>query len=216
MSALDEFAGERQNDKRYFGVYEGEVTNNKNGEVKIKFAWRSDQNESNPARVATLMAGKQMGSFFLPDVGDEVLVAFKQGDIDQPYIIGSLWNGQDKAPEKNADGKNNIRKIKSRSGHEIAFVDNKEEKKEKLVVKTGLGHAIELDDKDGKGKVSVTTNAGHSMELDDENNFLSLKDTNGNKIEMSKNGIVISDANGNKITMDSSGVDINGKFSIGS
>ncbi|MFD1905953.1 phage baseplate assembly protein V [Paenibacillus rhizoplanae] len=56
---------------------------------------------------------------------DEVLVAFENGDVNRPYIIGSLWNGQDLPPETNKDGKNNIRLFKSRSGHVLQFADTK-------------------------------------------------------------------------------------------
>ena len=63
------------------------------------------------ARIATLMAGKERGTYFIPEVGDEVLVAFEHGDIHYPYIIGSLWNGKEKPFETNSDGKNNLRVI---------------------------------------------------------------------------------------------------------
>jgi len=57
------------------------------------------------------MAGKDRGIFFLPEVDDEVLVAFENGDINQPYVIGSLWNGVDVPPETNSDGKNDVKLI---------------------------------------------------------------------------------------------------------
>ncbi|MCK4734088.1 MAG: hypothetical protein KAT65_16670, partial [Methanophagales archaeon] len=125
---------------QFYGVFIGLVTNNeddeKRGRVKVEFPWRGNSNESNWARVATVMAGKDRGTFFLPEVDDEVLVAFDRGDINHPYVIGSLWNGVDTPPETNADGKNNIRKIKSRSGHEIIFDDNHKQKKEKIEIHT--------------------------------------------------------------------------------
>ena len=52
------------------------------------------------------MAGKERGAYFLPEVDDEVLVAFERGDMRFPYVVGSLWNGKDKAPASNGDGKN--------------------------------------------------------------------------------------------------------------
>ncbi|MCM0593896.1 MAG: phage baseplate assembly protein V [Gloeotrichia echinulata DEX184] len=111
---------------RIFGVVIGIVTNNQDpekfGRVKVKFPWLSDDDESYWARIATPMAGKQMGIYFLPEVNDEVLVIFEQGDVRFPYIIGSLWNGKDIPPLTNEDGKNNVRLIKSRSGHVIRLL----------------------------------------------------------------------------------------------
>ena len=60
-----------------------------------------------PARTAA--------SYFLPEVGDEVLVAFERGDLRFPYVLGSLWNGKDKPPSTNDDGKNDVRMIHSRA-----------------------------------------------------------------------------------------------------
>ena len=78
------------------------------------------------------MAGPERGTYFLPEVDDEVLVAFDHGGIHHPYVIGALWNGKDKPPETNDDGKNNIRVIKSRSGHVIRL--NDEDGKEKIEI----------------------------------------------------------------------------------
>ena len=82
---------------RILGVVTGVVTNNKDpdklGRVKVRFPWLSDTDESWWARVASPMAGKDRGVFFLPEVDDEVLVAFEHGDPRFPYVIGALWNG---------------------------------------------------------------------------------------------------------------------------
>jgi type VI secretion system secreted protein VgrG len=69
--------------------------------VKVKFFWdrdgKADENSSLWIRVAQNHVGGTAG-FFLPEVGDEVLVMFEHGDIDRPIVIGSLWNGKDKPP----------------------------------------------------------------------------------------------------------------------
>jgi len=113
---------------RIFGVVTGIVTNiedpDEMGRVKVMIPRLTGQDdESHWARIATLMAGPEMGAFFLPEVDDEVLLAFEYGDISMPYVIGSLWNGKDAPPETNSDGDNNIRVIKSRSGHKIELND---------------------------------------------------------------------------------------------
>lgn len=154
----------QKNGGKVAGVVVGIVTNNKDpegmGRVKVKFPWRENGDESHWARLATLMAGKDRGSFFLPEVGDEVLVAFEQEDIGYPYVIGTLWNGKDNPPETNSDGKNNIRKIKSRSGHEILFDDNSEQKKERLEIRTKAGHKIILEDSAGAEKIQIEDKTG--------------------------------------------------------
>lgn len=139
MSLFEDLAGNSNGEEssdNIKGVAIGIVTNNKDdkqmGRVKVRFPWRENPDDSYWARIAVLMAGKDRGSFFLPEVDDEVLVAFERGDIRHPYIVGALWNGQDTPPETNSDGKNNIRLIKSRSGHKII-----------------------LDDTDGKEKIEI-------------------------------------------------------------
>jgi uncharacterized protein involved in type VI secretion and phage assembly len=139
----------------------------------VKFPWLSEDNETDWVRVSTFMAGSDMGSFFLPNVGDEVLVAFEQGNLNCPYVIGALWNGKAKPPETNSDGKNNIRKIKSKSGHEVIF--NDEEKKEKIEIHTKAGHKIILDDTSGKEKVEISDKDGNnSLLIDSATNSIAL------------------------------------------
>jgi uncharacterized protein involved in type VI secretion and phage assembly len=157
MSLLDLVEEGRTKTKIYGGVI-GTVTNNQDpdnlGRVKVKFPWLSDEDESNWARIVSPMAGKEKGIFFLPEVGDEVFVVFQYGDINMPYVIGSLWNGVDVPPETNSDGKNNIRIIKSRSGHIIRLDDTEGEEKIEIVDKTEK-NMITIDAKDNK--ISLTT-----------------------------------------------------------
>lgn len=133
---------------RIYGMVVGIVTNIKDpeglGRVKVKFPWLSDKDESHWARIVTPMAGTERGFYFLPEVNDEVLVAFEHGIAEMPYVVGALWNGKDKPPEKNDDGENNLRTIKSRSGHIIRLNDKKGEEK------------IEIIDKTAKNKITIS------------------------------------------------------------
>jgi uncharacterized protein involved in type VI secretion and phage assembly len=148
-------------------VVVGIVTNNQDpeeqGRVKVRFPWLADQVESQWARVASPMAGNERGMFFLPEVNDEVVVAFEQGDMNHPYVLGALWNGVDKPPETNSDGKNNIRKITSRSGHEIIFGDDSTTRKEKVEIHTKAGHRILLDDSAGQEKIEIKDRTGNNV-----------------------------------------------------
>ena len=90
----------RPGDRRSTGSSSAIVTNNndpdKLGRVKLKFPWLADTYESDWARIVQLGAGPDSGAVFLPEVNDEVLVAFEFGDIRRPYVLGGLWNGKDK------------------------------------------------------------------------------------------------------------------------
>jgi len=165
MSWLDMFQDE---EKKESGTVEGVaiaiVTNNKDpqnwGRVKLKYPWREDQQESEWVRVAALAAGKDRGSLWVPEVKDEVLVAFEKGNVNHPFVLGALWNGQDKPPAKNDDGKNNTKLIKTRSGHELRFFDKDQE--EFVEVKTQGGHTLRLDDKAGSAQVQIKDSSGNN------------------------------------------------------
>ncbi len=130
-------------------VVVGLVLNNQDpdglGRVKINLPGLSEDESGHWARLATPMAGGGRGMFFLPEKNDEVLVAFEQGDITRPYILGALWNGEDKPPQTNSDGKNNVRMIRSRSGHSVRFDD------------TAGTEKIEIIDKSGENNVTIDT-----------------------------------------------------------
>jgi uncharacterized protein involved in type VI secretion and phage assembly len=172
------FIEEKDEKTAVYGVVVGIVTNNQDpeqmGRAKVNFPWLDSNDESYWARIATFMGGKERGAYFLPEIGDEVLVSFEHGDVHQPYILGSLWNGQDKPPETNSDGKNNKRIIKSRSGHKIILDDT--QGNEKVEILTNAGHAIVLDDSSGNEKIEIKDKTGNnSISIDSAQNSLSIK-----------------------------------------
>ncbi len=188
MSILDTLESQTGTVQRIAGVVPGIVTNNQDpeglGRVKVRFPWLSDDNETDWVRIATLMTGGDRGSFFLPEVGDEVLVAFEHGDINHPYVIGALWNGANVPPETNSDGQNNIRKIKSRSGHEIIFNDNDTARQEKIEIHTNSGHQIILDDSSGQEKIEIKDKTGNNkMTIDSVQNSINIESTMQLKIK---------------------------------
>lgn len=135
------------------------------GRVKIRFPWRENPDESHWARIAVPMAGGGRGTWFLPEVGDEVLVACDAERVEHPYIVGCLWNGQDQPPQTNADGRNDIRMIRSRSGHEIVFDD-------------GAQGRIDIHLNDDKRRVRLDQNG---IEIsDDSGNSIAITSTPGN------------------------------------
>ncbi len=122
------------------GVVTGLVTNVNDpdnlGRVKVKYAWLGEI-ESDWIRIATPMGGPKRGFYYLPEVNDEVLIAFAHGNTHHPYIVGFLWNNQDKPPKPNSEvasgGIVNERIIKSRSGHLIILDDT--DGQEKIIIR---------------------------------------------------------------------------------
>src|SRR5437899_3666884 len=109
------------------GVAVALVTQNKDDEglcrVKVRYPWHDKPRESYWARLASPMAGDDRGLVIIPDVGDEVLVAFEREDIRFPHVLGSLRNGKEKYPLPNSEVKNDIRILKSRKKHYLRFDD---------------------------------------------------------------------------------------------
>lgn len=163
---------------RFYGVVVGIVTNNQDPEnmhrVKVRFPWLSNDVESNWARVAAPMSGKGRGAYFLPEIDDEVLVAFEHGQVDHPFVVGCLWNGKDDAPESNADAENNHRTLRSRSGHVLRFND-----------KSG-NETIEIIDKTGSNKIIIDS-ANNSITIEAKSD-ITIKSATG-KLTMQANGI---------------------------
>src|SRR5262245_29486753 len=124
--------------------------------VRVSFPWHSRPEESYWARLATPMTGKGYGAYFLPEVNDEVLVAFERGDLRFPYVVGSLWNGNDKPPVTNADGRNDIRTIRTRKGHALRFEDGA---KGRLRLELNDGKAITIDE----GAITIDAGNGNRI-----------------------------------------------------
>jgi uncharacterized protein involved in type VI secretion and phage assembly len=156
-------------DGRIFGVVVGLVTNNQDPDgmhrVKLHFPWLDPDQESNWARVAAVGAGNDRGFYFLPEVDDEVLVAFEHGSLEHPFVVGSLWNGKDKPPEDNQNGRNDPRTIKSRSGHIVRLSDADGDERVEIIDKTG-NNKITIKSSDGsiaieaQGDISIRSQTG--------------------------------------------------------
>jgi len=179
LHALPSLLG-REEPGRIYGVVVGIVTNNKDpkemGRVKVKFPVLSEDYESQWARVLTPMAGNNRGLYYLPEVDDEVIVAFENGIIEHPYVIGAVWNGKDKPPESNSDGHNNMRAFHSRSGHIVRLDD------------TAGAEKIEILDKTGSNKV-VITSSNNQIEISSQSDITITSATG--KLKLSGVGIEI-------------------------
>lgn len=160
---------------RLFGVYTGIVTNVQDphgqGRVRIKLPWSEGASAVYEiwARLAVPMAGHQRGMWLVPDVGDEVVVAFQGGDPSSPVVIGSLWNGKDAPPESmDGAGRNDRKVLCSRNGVKIT-----------------------LDDQDGMERFQVETPGGQKLVLEDGPGEVTIADQNGNSIKLTAGGVKV-------------------------
>lgn len=131
--------------KRVQGVVVGLVVDAEDpesiGRVKVKFPWLSGEPESAWCRVSTPMAGEEHGFYFAPEVGSEALIAFNQGNFDQPYIIGYLWNKDTPLP-----------------GTDLP----------QRIMKSVSGNLIILDDTDGDEGIRIEDKHGNSIVMNQD------------------------------------------------
>lgn len=154
----------------FYGAYPALVTDVQDpdgqGRVKVALPWSPDPEGGQYAawaRLATMMAGKNRGSWFIPDVDDEVLVVFAGGDPRHPCVVGALWNGQDTPPASmDGAGRNPIKKLRSRNGVQITLDDT--DGQETLILETPGGQKATL--KDGPGAVEIVDSNGNSVKLE--------------------------------------------------
>lgn len=142
------------------GLVIGIVTDNQDPDgharVKVKYPWLSPDHASHWARVVSVGAGPDRGVQFLPEINDEVLVGFEQGDVHHAYVLGGLWNGQDKPP---CDTNTAV------SGGKV----------QRRVIRSRAGHTITVDDKDGGGGITIEDAKGNKIVLDAGSNAMNVK-----------------------------------------
>lgn len=176
---------------RWYGLFPAIVSDIKDpdgqGRVKVTLPWAPDTGGGKYeawARLATLMGGKNRGTWFVPDPDDEVLIGFEAGDPRRPYVLGGLWNGSDKPPDSMDGAGSNYRKvIRSRNGVKVT-----------------------LDDKDGQEKLILETPGGQKMTLKDGPGAVEIVDSNGNSMKFESSGVTITAAA--KLTINASQVEV--------
>ena len=119
------------------------------GRVKVHFPWMDDDHLTDWIRIATLYGGAGKGSYFIPDQGDEVLIAFEHGNPRVPIVIGSMWNGKDQPPIDSV----RERRLQSLNGHCIRMLDTTpiNGNKGALVVQDAHGNRIVMTN----GKIRI-------------------------------------------------------------
>ncbi len=178
-------------DGRWYGVYPALVTDivdpDSTGRVRVALPWMPDADGDRYeawARIATLMAGANRGTWFIPDVDDEVLVAFEAGDARRPYVVGAVWNGTDSPPETmDGGGENALKVIRSRNGVKVV-----------------------LDDTDGTERLHLETPGGQKVTLLDGPGKIEIVDANGNSVKLEPSGITVTASA--KVTVSASTVEV--------
>jgi phage protein D/phage gp45-like len=182
---------------RWPGVAPAIVTNTDDpeawGRVKLKYPWLAEEVESDWARVAGTGAGPEAGFFAIPEVGDEVLVAFVHGHFGHATVIGSLWNGQHPIPPEAASAGTGelprVRTWRARSGHRITLDDRQAH----IDVISAQGHRITLDD-DGR-TITIASRNGHTITLNDEEKRIEITSTGTLTIDSRQDLKLTSDGN---------------------
>ncbi|HTN49881.1 MAG TPA: phage baseplate assembly protein V [Burkholderiaceae bacterium] len=161
------------------GVYSASVIDNRDPEnlarVRVRIASLAETKAGLWARLATLMAGSQRGTLFVPEVGDEVLIAFERGDIRQPYVIGSLWNAKSPPPSGGASV-NDVKLIRSRNGVTLRILDDA-----------------------NTGKLTLETSGGQRIVLEESPGAIRIEDSSGSIVKLSPTGVEIAAAGTVKI-----------------
>ena len=174
-----------ESQERVYGVTLARVTDLDDpkflGRVQVTFPWLTAKIDSAWAKIATAWAGGSRGTYLLPEVGDEVVVAFQHGDLRHPYILGFLWDDTDRPPEFTP--RLERRELRSKTGHRVVFDDFPA--LGNLTLQSAQGHQVGLDDTTGAMKISVTDSAHNlSIVLDTTKGKITVSASVGN-IELS-------------------------------
>ena len=155
----------------FHGIYSGSVLDNRDPEnlarVLVRIPDLKEASNDVWARLGTMMAGRDSGTLFIPEVGDEVIVAFVQGDLRAPCVIGALWSNSTPPPAV---------------GEPPASV---------MLIRSHSGITLRMqDDKDNKS-LTVETPGGQRITLQDDPGTVRIEDTHGNSVTMSPSGMKV-------------------------
>lgn len=160
-----------------YGVTVGIVTDNELPEGKVKVEFHSfGGNLAHDCLVLQPYAGNKFGTFFIPEVGSEVLVAFIDSDMCDPVVLGCLWYGGDKPPDK--DGSKDPKLLQTKGGHRILLDDSKGA--EKIVIEAAKT-------KKSKGKNRIEIDSAGTITIEADKGKLVLK---GGEVQIEATGIL--------------------------
>ena len=140
----------------------GTITDNNDpkglGRVKVVFAWQKEKGGNTPwLRMVNPHSGNGKGFYFIPEVGEEVLVGFEGGNAEKPFVLGSMYNGGGKSGQGNAS--NNFKAIQTRGGHTIKFDDS--DGAESITISDKNGNTVVLN----TAEKSITINSPEKIDI---------------------------------------------------
>ncbi|QHI72590.1 phage baseplate assembly protein V [Aminipila terrae] len=188
---------DKSGNKKIPGITTGIVKDNYDeqhpGMVKVEIFMGEDKNNlTDWVRVMQNYAGNGYGSYFLPEIGDEVIIGFNLGEMNRPYVLGCLWSsGKNKIPENTAVKYNTVKRIKTKGGHEVIF--NEEKNKGSFEIHTPKNLKITLDDE--KQTINIQDHKGENiLSIDGENGSVTIEAKKsicfeaGQKVSLKLNG----------------------------
>lgn len=195
-------------DNRILGVVVGIVVKNYDqsmpGRVCVQIPVRDDDaNELKWARVAMLSGGREWGHYFLPEVGDQVLLVFEHGNIEKPYVIGCVSKENDRFLTKSVNEKNQIKQIVTKNGNTIQFDDMEDEtgKQDKIYVYTAdKAHQIILDNENNKITLS-DKESKNEIEIQSERGNIEIKAEHKVKIKVGDNLELVMNSDSGTVTL---------------
>jgi type VI secretion system secreted protein VgrG len=135
------------------------------GRLKVRLRWHDADESTRWLRMAMPYSGNTRGLHFLPEIGDEVLVAFELGDPERPIIVGALWNGKDVADTSDA---NTAKRIVTRSGNTIQFYDD-DPGNERIELFSATGQTwVQLANNGGKPLLTIHSEGDIALEARNE------------------------------------------------
>ncbi len=171
---------DRESDGFMRGLAVATVTDNQDPEglarIRIRLPWQPESQQSFWARLAVPMALAEQGTYFLPEIGTQVLCGFEMGDLTHPCILGSLWNSEMVPPSSNDDGQNDYRKIRTRANSELCFFDGEQPS---LELKLESGKRLFMDD----SSIILEDENGNRFEIDSASNSVTIKSNGDLKLE---------------------------------
>lgn len=188
------------------------------GRVCVQIPVRDkDANTLKWAKTVMPSAGKKWGSYFLPEIGDKVLLLFEDGNIEKPYIVGSIFSDDSQLLSKTADEDNRYKRITTRNGNTVLFEDNKDGDgdKDKIKIATAKEEQIILLDNENK-RLSVKDKKGeNSIEIDIDGGAINVKAKKELKINVGSVKVTIDGENGKvSVSCDNLSVKANGSIKL--
>lgn len=211
MGLFDELLPRETEQKEISGIVTGIVKENWEqehpGMVRVEYSQGEEgKRMSGWIPVAGMYTGNGFGTYFLPEIGTEVVIAFLMGNINMPVVIASLWNAQTPIPQEWPNEKNTVKEILTKGGNKVAFIE--EEGKEKIEISTPGGQKAVIDDENEK--ISLETKDGkNSAVIDGKAGQIALDGEK--KITLSIGGTVAVTVEKNKVSVESGQILIQGK-----